>query len=107
MISYKLTDNEKCLRKLLNNELTNEFVTTDNLDYIQWLETGNIPLPAYTSEELQEKNKQNHIIELKKLLSDSDFRMTTDYYDSMSSSEKSEWLSKRTSWRNELRTLID
>lgn len=107
MISYKLTDNEKCLRKLLNNELTNEFVTTDNLDYLQWLEAGNTPFPAYTEEEILERNKQMRIVELRKLLSESDFRMTADYYDSMSSSEKSEWLSKRASWRNELRTLMD
>lgn len=106
MISYKLTDNEKCVRKLLNNELTNEFLTTNNLDYIEWLENGNTPLPAYTQEELQEKNKQTRIIELRNLLSDSDFRVAPDYFAELPQSEQTKWVSTRSAWRNELRTLL-
>lgn len=106
MISYKLTDNEKCVRKLLNNELTNEFLTTNNLEYLEWLEAGNTPLPAYTEEELQERNKQMRIAELRKLLTDSDFRMTTDYYKRMTVEDQIYWDTTRESWRSELRELL-
>lgn len=50
-------------------------------------------------------NKQNRIIELKKLLADSDFRMTTDYYKRMNPQDQTYWEETRESWRSELRTL--
>ena len=50
-------------------------------------------------------NKENRIIELKKLLSESDFRMTTDYYKRMTPENQTYWDDIRESWRSELRTL--
>lgn len=50
-------------------------------------------------------NKQNRITELKKLLADSDFRMTTDYYKRMTSEKQNYWDDIRESWRSELRSL--
>lgn len=50
-------------------------------------------------------NKENRIIELKKLLSDSDFRMTTDYYKRMTVENQTYWDDIRESWRQELRSL--
>lgn len=50
-------------------------------------------------------NKENRIIELKKLLSESDFRMTTDYYKRMTPEKQTYWDDIRESWRSELRTL--
>ena len=103
MISYKLTDNEKCLRKLLNNELTNDFVTTDNLDYLQWLEAGNIPLPAYTEEELQERNKQAVINSALQLLSSTDWTQTLDNLNNRGQ----EWITKWATYRSELRKVVN
>ena len=57
-------------------------------------------------EDITEKlNKENRIIELKKLLSESDFRMTTDYYKRMTPEKQTYWDDIRESWRQELRSL--
>jgi hypothetical protein len=50
-------------------------------------------------------NKENRIRELKKLLSESDFRMTTDYFKRMSLEDQTYWDETRESWRQELRSL--
>ena len=50
-------------------------------------------------------NKENRIKELKKLLSESDFRMTTDYFKRMSLEDQTYWDETRESWRQELRSL--
>ena len=42
------------------------------------------------------------VAELKKLLSDSDFRMTQDYYGTMSSEQKLFWTNERQTWRDEI-----
>jgi hypothetical protein len=49
--------------------------------------------------------KEARIAELKKLLSESDFRMTNDYFLEMSDADKFVWTNQRASWRNELRRL--
>ena len=54
----------------------------------------------------EQLNKENRIIELKKLLSDSDFRMTTDYYKRMTTEDQTYWDTTRESWRSELRELL-
>ena len=45
---------------------------------------------------------EKRIAELKKLLSDSDFRMTQDYYSTMSDEQKLFWTNNRQSWRGEI-----
>ena len=50
--------------------------------------------------------RESRVTELKKLLADSDFRVTHDYYESLSTTEKQHWVSSRASWRNELRSLL-
>jgi len=49
---------------------------------------------------------ENRITELKKLLAESDFRMTNDYYNEMSEMNKTFWTNERCSWRSELRSLL-
>lgn len=106
MINYKLTENNQWVRKVVDNVLTDDYLNIiSNREYLEWLEAGNTPLPAYTPEEIAERDKQNRIIELKKLLSDSDFRMTTDYYKSMTPENQTYWEKSRDSWRKELRDL--
>ena len=107
MINYKLTESNEWAKKIIDGKITNEYVNClSNSEYLEWLETGNIPLPAYTEEELQERNKQMRIAELRKLLADSDFRMTTDYYKRMSVEDQTYWDTTRESWRSELRELL-
>jgi hypothetical protein len=106
MINYKLIENSNFVRKIENGVETNEFLNAENNpEYLEWLEEGNTPLPAYTEEELAERNKQNRIEELKKLLSESDFRMTTDYFKRMSLEDQTYWDETRESWREEIRSL--
>ena len=56
-------------------------------------------------EKLKKINDEKRIIELKKLLFDSDYKMTTDYFNSMDSDKQIEWTQKRKDWREEIRTL--
>jgi hypothetical protein len=53
----------------------------------------------------EQLNKENRVKELKKLLSESDFRMTTDYFKRMSLEDQTYWDETRESWRQELRSL--
>jgi hypothetical protein len=55
------------------------------------------------AKELHEKKVR--IAELKQLLAESDFRMTTDYFASMNETDKSYWTDLRHDWREELRGL--
>jgi len=106
MINYKLIENSNFVRKIKNGTETNEFLNAENNpEYLEWLEQGNIPMPPYTEEELSERNKQKRIIELKKLLLDSDYKMTTDYFNSMNSDLQNDWIQKRKDWREEIRSL--
>lgn len=56
-------------------------------------------------EAIAENEKKLRIMELRKLLLDSDFRMTTDYYKSMTPENQTYWEETRDSWRTELRDL--
>ena len=106
MINYKLIENNEWARKIIDGSITNEYVNcSNNIEYLEWLENGNTPLPAYTEEELAERQKFLRVTELRKLLSDSDFRMITDYYKRMTSEDQIYWDNTRESWRSELRSL--
>jgi uncharacterized protein len=56
-------------------------------------------------QKLKKINDEKRIIELKKLLSDSDYKMTTDYFNSMSPDQQIDWTQKRKDWREEIRSL--
>jgi len=83
--------------------------TEERIDEITGESTTWVKLKAdYTIEieDITEQlNKEKRITELKKLLSDSDFRMTTDYYKRMSVENQTYWEESRDSWRTELRNL--
>lgn len=83
--------------------------TEERIDEITGESTTWVKLKAdYTIEieDITEQlNKEKRITELKKLLSDSDFRMTTDYYKRMSVEDQTYWEESRDSWRTELRNL--
>ena len=50
---------------------------------------------------------ETRIWELKSFLADSDFRMTKDYFESMSQADQNKWTSQRLVWRSELRRLSE
>ena len=53
----------------------------------------------------QELDNQNRITELRKLLADSDFRMTLDYFNQMTEPDQAQWTASRLAWREEIRQL--
>ena len=107
MINYKLTESNEWARKIVDGNIINEYVNcSNNIEYLEWLENGNTPIPAYTEEELAERKKFLRVEELRKLLTDSDFRMTFDYYKRMNSEDQTYWDTTRESWRSELRGLL-
>ena len=54
----------------------------------------------------EQLNKERRVSELKVLLSESDFRVAPDYFAELPQSEQTKWVSTRSAWRNELRTLL-
>ena len=56
-------------------------------------------------EKLKKINNENRIAELKKLLLDSDYKMTTDYFNFMTKKDQNDWTQKRKDWREEIRNL--
>lgn len=61
----------------------------------QWLEEGNIPEPEFTEEELAQQKLQAKIQEAKQYLASTDFKMTVDYYATLTEAEQLDLTSKR------------
>ena len=83
--------------------------TEERIDQLTEEVTSWIKLKAEYTIEIEDiteqLNKESRIKELKKLLSESDFRMTTDYFKRMSLEDQTYWDETRESWRRELRSL--
>jgi hypothetical protein len=60
---------------------------------------------SINQDKLKKIQNEKRVIELKKLLSDSDFRMTSDYFNSMDVNQQYDWTQKRKDWRQEIRSL--
>lgn len=56
-------------------------------------------------DKLKKLNDEKRIKELQTLLNDSDFRMSKDYFEQMSSQDQDKWTKQRKSWRDEIRSL--
>lgn len=56
-------------------------------------------------DKLKKLNDEKRIKELQTLLNDSDFRMSKDYFDQMSSQDQNKWTKQRKAWRDEIRGL--
>jgi len=56
-------------------------------------------------DKLKKLNDEKRIKELQTLLNDSDFRMSKDYFDQMSSQDQDKWAKQRKAWRDEIRSL--
>jgi hypothetical protein len=89
---------------ILENE-ERDILGTDPIQKETWVKLK----AEYTIEieDITEKlTKETRIAELKKLLSESDFRMTNDYFFEMSEIDKTFWSNSRSLWRKELRSLL-
>ena len=56
-------------------------------------------------DKLKKLNDEKRIKELQTLLNDSDFRMSKDYFEQMSSQDQDKWTKLRKKWRDEIRSL--
>lgn len=81
----------------------------DSYEGLVWLDESQKPTKKELDELWEETEiiiqNENRIVELKKLLSDSDFRMTTDYFAQMTEAEQTKWTDDRRTWRNEIKEL--
>jgi hypothetical protein len=92
--------------KLPNSEWT---LNGESYDGLTWLSNTEKPtleqIESWDSEVKTILQNETRIWELKSLLADSDFRMTKDYFESMSITDQNKWTSQRLVWRSELRRL--
>ena len=65
----------------------------------QWISEGNTPEPAYTEEELAQQELEAKIAEAKTYLASADFKMTVDYYATMTAEQQEELSTKRSEAR--------
>jgi len=76
---YKLIDLSDSIRRLSDGaSIPKDTRNRDYREYLEWLEAGNTPLPAYTEEELQEKIIQNCKTQAKNLIAKYDFAVLPD-----------------------------
>ena len=69
----------------------------------QWLAEGNTPEPEFTEEELAQQELEAKIAEAKTYLASTDFKMTVDYYATMTAEQQEELSTKRSEARTFLK----
>ena len=75
----------------------------DYEEYKLWIEEGNIPEPEFTEEELAQQELEAKIAEAKTYLASTDFKMTVDYYPTMTAEQQEELSTKRAEARTFLK----
>lgn len=76
----------------------------DYEEYKQWLADGNTPEPEFTEEELQITSIHKQIQEAKIYLANTDYKMTVDYFATLSKEVQDDLISKRAETREFVRT---
>ncbi len=71
----------------------------DYEEYKQWLSEGNIPEPEFTQAELEAIETANKISEAKAYLASTDFKMSVDYYATLTLEQQAELTTKRAFYR--------
>ena len=69
----------------------------------EWLAQGNVPEPEFTEEELAQQELEAKIAEAKTYLASTDFKMTVDYYATMTAEQQEELSTKRSEARTFLK----
>ena len=76
----------------------------DYEDYKLWLEEGNTPEPEFTKEEIIQGAINLKINEAKQYLSSTDYKMTVDYFATLTKEEQDEVTLKRAEAREFIRS---
>ncbi len=84
----------------------NIWYSNENSDVIQWLSEGNVPEPEFTEAELAQRELNNSISEAKQYLASTDYKMTMDYYATLTLAESSELTLKRVEAREFIRLSV-
>lgn len=69
--------------------------TIEAEEYKQWLAEGNTPEPEFTEAELAQQELEAKIAEAKSYLASTDFKMTIDYYATLTLEQQAELTAKR------------
>ena len=69
----------------------------------EWLAEGNTPEPEFTEAELAQQVVDKQIAEAKTYLASTDFKMTVDYYSTMTAEQQEELSTKRAEARTFLK----
>ena len=72
-------------------------------EYKQWLAEGNTPEPEFTEEELAQQELEVKIAEAKTYLASTDFKMTVDYYATLTPEQQEELTMMRAAARDFLK----
>lgn len=72
-------------------------------EVIDFIETGGIIEPYLTQEELLKNEKALKVLNAKKYLNETDFKMTVDYFDTMTTEKQLELINTRESARQFIR----
>ncbi len=84
-------------------ENPNVWYSSENTEVKQWLSEGNIPEPEFTEEELATIELNKKISEAKQYLANTDFKMTVDYFATMTVEKQEEFTSLRAEAREFIR----
>lgn len=102
MITYKLANNGNSYIKFVDGSQVSSGLI-ENEEFKQWLAEGNIPEPEFTEEELDIQLLVKQIQESKQYLTSTDFKMTIDYYSTLTEAERLELTIKRAEAREFIR----
>ena len=69
----------------------------------EWLSEGNTPEPEFTDTELAQQAVDKKIAEAKAYLANTDFKMTVDYYSTLTAEQQEELSTKRSEARTFLK----
>ena len=61
----------------------------------EWLAQGNVPEPEFTEAEIAQQELEAKIAEAKAYLASTDFKMTVDYYATLTPEQQEELIAKR------------
>ena len=95
---YKLTNGNMVL-DLNYSDGKSRFVPIEHHEYKQWLSEGNTPEPEFTQAELDAIETANKISEAKAYLASTDFKMSVDYYATLTLEQQAELTTKRAFYR--------
>jgi len=96
---YKLTNGNMVL-DLSYGDGKSRFVPIEHEEYKQWLSEGNTPEPEFTEAELAQQELIKKVQGAKEYLASTDFKMTVDYYATLTKKEQTELTKKRAEARS-------